>query len=66
MIDEKINLEKDTKKCYEEQQKLLSNSSKIKALVNYNKLNNILIITIFKLYNYLLKFNKINHFKKNE
>ena len=42
MIDEKINLEKDTKKCYEEQQKLLSNSSKIKALVNYNKLNNIL------------------------
>ena len=42
MIDEKINLEKIDKKNSEDIERLITNSSHIKGLVNYNKLNNVL------------------------
>ena len=42
MIDEKIKIEKNNKKTLDEKEILLNNSSKIRGLVNYNKLNYIL------------------------
>jgi len=42
MIDEKIKIEKNNKKNLDEKEILLNNSSKIRGLVNYNKLNYIL------------------------
>ena len=42
MIDEKINLEKIDKKNSEDIERLITNSSHIKGLVNYNKLNDVL------------------------
>ena len=42
MVDEKINLEKIDKKNFENFEKLITNSSHIKGIVNYNKLNDIL------------------------
>ena len=41
MIDEKINLEKIDKKNSEDIERLITNSSHIKGLVNYNKLNDV-------------------------
>ena len=42
MVDEKINLEKIDKKNFENFEKLITNSSHIKGIVNYNKLNDVL------------------------
>ena len=42
MIDEKIKIEKNNKKTLDEKEILLNNSSKIRGLVNYNRLNYIL------------------------
>ena len=42
MIDEKVKIEKNNKKTLDEKEILLNNSSKIRGLVNYNKLNYIL------------------------
>ena len=42
MLDEKIKIEKNNKKSLDEKEILLNNSSKIRGLVNYNKLNYIL------------------------
>ena len=42
MIDEKIKIEKNNKKTLDEKEILVNNSSKIRGLVNYNKLNYIL------------------------
>ena len=42
MLDEKINLKKSREKDTEEKMKILINSSNIKGMVNYNKLNYVL------------------------
>ena len=42
MIDEKINLKKSREKDTEEKMKIIINSSNIKGMVNYNKLNYVL------------------------
>ena len=53
MINEKIKIEKNNKKTLDEKEILLNNSSKIRGLVNYNRLN------------YILTENSINNSNSN-
>ena len=53
MINEKIKIEKNNKKTLDEKEILLNNSSKIRGLVNYNRLN------------YILTENSINNYNSN-